>query len=120
MRASDAVHAPLVADVAIRKLEPGRSVVRLLGDDAVQSDVAVSQVTHAVLPDLHAQALATKAGLDDVETNEAEVLIIGDGGEARDRFATPKSDEESVRVRLPETARVVQTGIPALCRRPFD
>lgn len=120
MRAPDAVHAPLIADVAVREPEPRLPVVRLLGDDTVETDVAVSEITHAVLPDSHSEAFAAKSGLHDVETDEAKAVVIGDGGEARDRLAAPSADEEAGRIRFPETVRVVPAGVPPFRSRPFD
>ena len=120
MRAPDAVHAPLIADVAVCEPEPGLPVVSLLGNDTIKTDVAVAKVTHAMLPDLHAEAFAAKPGFHDVQTDEAKVFVIGDGGEGRDRLAAPNADEEPGRVCFSETARVVPAGVPPFRSRPFD
>src|SRR5262249_5319405 len=81
---------------------------------------ARTEVAHRGLPEPRAYALAAKLRLHDVEPEEAEAGIVGDGGDAADGPAVVLGDEESVRIGGEEAARIAQAGVPAFGGGPLD
>jgi hypothetical protein len=110
----------LKADVPMCKLKPGLSIIRLLRDDAVKADVALAQVGHGVSPDPKPQSFAAIIRPDDVQADEAEMLVIGDSGDRADGLTVQLANEKSARVGGLEAERVMATGIPAFLGRPLD
>src|SRR5215472_11588637 len=108
-----------MTNVAVRELEPGFSIVSLLGDDAVQAHIVPSQIDHCCIPKLQAKTSPSILRLDNVESDEPVMLIIGNGGNAAYRLADEFAEEESVRIDGVEACRIVQARIPALSRGPF-
>src|SRR5262249_51797878 len=108
-----------MTNVAVRELEPGFSIVSLLGDDAVQAHIVPSQIDHCRLPELPAKTSPSILRLDNVESDEPIMLIIGDGGNAAYRLPHEFSQEEPLPIYGVEACRIVQARIPALGRGPF-
>src|SRR5208282_6205505 len=95
--------------VAVSELEPGFPVVSLLGDDAVQDHIAPSQIGHRGIPELQAKTSPSILRLDDVESQEPVMLVIGNGGNAAYRLAAGEfAEEESFRIGSVEAFRVVE------------
>ncbi|MNY43833.1 hypothetical protein D3C86_1788160 [compost metagenome] len=87
---------------------------------AVQADGPAVQVGQAGLPDLQAVALAAVFGLDDIETEKAEMIAVLHHGNDGYGFAVQQADEEAVGIGRVETVRVMQAGVPAFRRGPVD
>src|ERR1700691_3613426 len=105
MCAREASHDTLEPDIAIGEPKAGFFVVRLLGDDSVETHVATSQIGHAMSPDAHAKAHAAELGFDKVEADEAESFVIGDRRDASHWFASQDADEKAIGVRGAKTTR---------------
>jgi hypothetical protein len=59
-------------DVAIREPKAGLFEVCLLGDNSVETHVAISQIGHVMSPDAQTKAHAAKLGFDKEESDKAE------------------------------------------------
>ena len=111
----------LVTYVAISELEPGFLVVSLLGNDAVQAHIAPFHIGHSGIPKPQTKASPSILRLDDVETQEPVMLVVGNGGNAACRFAPGEfTDEESFRIGGIKAFRVIQTRVPAFGGSPFE
>ena len=110
----------LVTDIAIGEREPGFTVVRLLGEDAVQAHNASIQIGHRGVPELEAKASSAIVGCDNVEAKEPVRVVISDGRNAADWLVREFAEEESIRISCVEAFRIVKARIPALSRGPFE
>jgi hypothetical protein len=107
----------LMTYVAVSESKPGFPIVSLLGNNAVQAHIAPFHIGHRGIPKLQAKTSPSILRLDDVESQEPIVFVIGNGGNTTYRLAASEfAEEKSFRIGGVEAFRVVQTRIPALTK----
>lgn len=122
----DGVHVPWsiarpevlasIPNVGVGAAKSRLGVVRLLRGDAIEADRPGAETSDRRVPESMPDPPTPQLGPHEVEAPESERGPVSDGRYCADRLTAQFRHEETVRIRRPKAASVVQSRVPALDR----
>ncbi len=107
-----------IADVVVGEREAGFFIIGLLRQNAVQTDIARTQIVCRRLPYFQTVAQPAQLRLDDIEAHETEAGVVSHRRQRRHRLAFQHPNQKAVGIGAVKAFGVVVARIPSFSRRP--